>query len=87
MINPVKTIQIKGASEVLRLRLEAAATANFRSMNQEALARLERSFELEDALVTERDQQWIDEALAGKMRSGSIQRLRAIARKARAPHA
>lgn len=52
-------------------------------MNQEALARLERSFVLEDALATERDQRWVDEALAGPTRPGSIARLREIAAKAR----
>jgi hypothetical protein len=83
----VKTIQIKGASESLRIRLEQAASRNFRSMNQEALSRLEASFEMEDALATERDQKWIDEGLASKRVPGGIQRLREIARKARAVRA
>jgi hypothetical protein len=47
-----KTIQVKGASEELRLRLESSAERNFRSLNQEALARLEFSFEVEDALLS-----------------------------------
>ena len=79
-----KPIQIKGASEVTRERLKASAEANFRSMNQEALARLEASFVLEDALATARDQKWVDEALAAPMKPGSIKRLREIAAKARA---
>jgi hypothetical protein len=56
-------------------------------MNQEALARLERSFEIEDVLVTDRDQKWVAEALSSKMRPGSMERLRQIARKARSAKA
>ncbi len=80
----MKVIQIKGASPALRSRLSAAAEANFRSMNQEALHRLERSFELEDALVSKTHQAWVDEALAGRMKPGSVERLREIGSKARA---
>ncbi len=79
-----KTIQVKGASEELRLRLESSAERNFRSLNQEALARLELSFEIEDALLSKTHQKWIDEALAGALRPGSIQRLKRIAAKAKA---
>jgi hypothetical protein len=78
-----KTIQVKGASEELRSRLESSALRNFRSLNQEALARLEFSFDLEDALLHRTHQKWIDEALAGSLRPGSIQRLRRIAAQAR----
>ena len=77
------TIQVKGASEALRARLEESAEKNNRSLNQEALERLERSVELEDAMVNRRDQKWIDEAMAGEFRPGSIARLREIAAKAR----
>lgn len=79
-----KTIQVRGASEALRARLQVSATNNFRTVEQGALARLERSFEIEDALVSPTHQQWVDEALSGVIRSGSVKRLRAIARKARA---
>ncbi len=79
-----KTVQIKVDSATLRTRLEASANENFRTLDQEVLARLERSFEIEDALATRTHQQWVDEALAGEMRPGSMKRLRAIARKARA---
>ena len=79
-----KTIQVKVASETLRTRLQASASENFRTLDQEALARIERSFELEDALVSGTHQRWVDEALAGEMRPGSAKRLRTIARKARA---
>ncbi len=79
----MKVIQIKGVSPALRLRLSAAAEANSRSVNQEALHRLERSFELEDALVSSTQQAWVDEALAGQMKAGSVKRLREIASKVR----
>ena len=79
-----KTIQVKGASEELRSRLESSAERNFRSLNQEALARIEFSFDIEDALMTKTHQKWIDEALAGAFRPGSIARLKSIAAKAKA---
>ena len=79
-----KTIQVKGAPEELRSRLESSAERNFRSLNQEALARIAFSFEIEDALMTKTHQKWIDEALAGTFRAGSIARLKGIAAKAKA---
>ena len=78
-----KTIQIKSIQPLLRQRLDASAEGNRRSLSQEALARLERSFEIEDALATRAHQKWIDEALAGEFRKDSVDRLRAICRKAR----
>jgi len=78
-----KTIQVKGASEELRCRLATSAERNFRSLNQEALARLEFSFDIEDALMTKVHQKWIDEAMAAALRPGSIQRLKQIARRAK----
>jgi hypothetical protein len=77
------TIQLKGISETLYERLRASAKHNFRNVDQEVLAQLERSFELEDALATRTHQKWVDEALAGKLRAGSGQRLRSLAAKAR----
>ena len=79
-----KTIQVKGVSEELKSRLGSSAERNFRSLNQEALARLQFSFDVEDALLSQMHQKWIDEALAGKLRPGSIERLKRIAAKARA---
>ena len=78
-----KTIQVKGVSRELRERLEASAERNYRSLNQEALARIAFSFEMEDALATRSHQKWIDEAMAGPFRPGSIERLKRIAAKAR----
>ena len=57
-------ILLKGIPDDLHAQLEQEASANFRTLDQEALARLQRSFEIEAALHTQRDQQWIDEALA-----------------------
>ena len=79
----IKTIQVKGASDELRSRLESSAERNFRSLNQEALARLEFSFDLEDALLSKTHQKWVDEAMARAFRPGSIERLRRIAAKAK----
>ena len=56
------SIVLKDVPDDLRAQLEQEASANFRTLAQEALARLQRSFELE--MNTARDQQWIDEALA-----------------------
>jgi hypothetical protein len=78
-----KTIQVKGAPKELRERLETSAERNYRSLNQETLARLEFSFDVEDALASKVHQKWIDEAVAGTFRPGSISRLKQIAAKAR----
>ena len=58
------SLTLKNIPEDLRAQLENEAAANFRSLTQEALARLERTFEIDAALNTKRDQRWIDEALA-----------------------
>ena len=58
------SITLKDIPEDLHAQLKQVASANFRSVDQEALARLQRSFDLEVALDTERDQRWVDEALA-----------------------
>ena len=56
------SIVLKDIPDDLRGQLEQEASANFRTLDQEALARLQRSFDLD--LNTARDKQWIDEALA-----------------------
>lgn len=76
-------LQIKGNNPTLKSRLQASAERNNRSLNQEAIDRLERSFEIEDALATARDQKWIDEAMKAEFRPGNIARIRAICGKAR----
>jgi hypothetical protein len=77
------TIRIRGVSEELKARLESAAERNFRSLNQEALARLQASFDVEDALLTKAHQKCLDEAMAGTFHPGSIHRLKQIAIKAK----
>ena len=56
------SIVLKDIPDDLRGQLEQEASANFRTLDQEALARLQRSFDLD--LNTARDQQWVNEALA-----------------------
>jgi plasmid stability protein len=58
------SMTLKDIPEDLHAQLKQVASANFRSVDQEALARLQRSFDLEAAQNTERDQRWVDEALA-----------------------
>ena len=58
------SITIKKIPEDLHEQLKREAEANFRSLNQEVLARVERTFEIDAALNSKRDQKWIDEALA-----------------------
>ena len=77
-------LQVKGIPKELKARLAASAERHFRSINQEAMARIEMSFDIEDALVSKTQQTWIDEALAGKFRPGSLDRLRDLAAKAKA---
>ena len=57
-------ITLKNIPEDLHAQLKLEASANFRSLNQEALARLERSFEIDAALNTRRDQKSVNQALA-----------------------
>ena len=56
------SITLKQMLEHLRAVLKTEAQANYRSLEQEVLARLERSLDMDAA--TRRDQRWIDEALA-----------------------
>jgi hypothetical protein len=58
------SITIKSIPEDLHGQLKREAQANFRSLNQEVLARVERTFEIDAALNTKRDQKWIEEAIA-----------------------
>ena len=58
------SITIKDIPQDLHGQLKREAEANFRSLNQEVLARVERTFEIDAAMNTRRDQKWIDEALA-----------------------
>ena len=55
---------LKNIPAELHVQLKKEAEANYRSLTQEALFRLEMSFRIEEAFNTRRDQKWIDEALA-----------------------
>jgi hypothetical protein len=57
-------ILLKNMPEDLQAQLEQEASANFRTLDQEALARIAMSFQIQEAFSTRRVQGWIDEALA-----------------------
>jgi hypothetical protein len=76
-------LQVKGIPRELRERLEASAARNFRSLNQEALARIQFSFDAEDRSQAAQLNLLIGEGLRGKPHPGSVGRLRDIAAKAR----
>jgi hypothetical protein len=56
------TITLKRIPDHLHSVLKNEAQANYRSLEQEVMARLERSLDMDVATV--RDQKWIDEAMA-----------------------
>jgi plasmid stability protein len=58
------SITLKKIPMELHAQLKNEAAANFRSITQEAMSRLERTFQIDAAMTTKRDQQWIDEAIA-----------------------
>lgn len=58
------SVTINEIPELLHAQLKREAEANFRTVSQEVLARIERTFELDAVLNTKRDQKWIEEALA-----------------------
>jgi hypothetical protein len=76
-------LQVKGIPTELRERLVASATRNFRSLNQEALARIQFSFEVEDRRRAAELNLLVGEGLKGEPHAGSAERLREIAAKAR----
>jgi len=58
------SITLKDIPVELHAQLKNEAAANFRSITQEALSRIERTFQIDAVLNTKRDQRWIDEAIA-----------------------
>ncbi len=58
------SITLKDLPEDLHGQLKLEAEANFRSLAQEAIARLQRSFDIDAVLQSKRDQRLIDEAMA-----------------------
>jgi hypothetical protein len=60
----MSSIMLKDISDDLRAQLEQEAYANSRSLDEEALARIEMSFQIQKEFNAKRVQDWIDEALA-----------------------
>lgn len=58
------SITLKDLPADLHGQLKLEAEANYRSLAQEAVARLQRSLEVDAALKTRSDQRLVDEALA-----------------------
>ena len=58
------SITLKEVPDDLHAQLQQEASAHFRSLDGEVLARLQRSFDLDASRHTGRDQRWIDEAFA-----------------------
>jgi hypothetical protein len=58
------SVTIKDLPPDLHGQLKREAEANFRSLNQEVLARIQRSFEIEAAVNSKQVQKWINEAIA-----------------------
>jgi plasmid stability protein len=58
------SITLKDIPMELHAQLKNEAAANFRSITQEAMSRIERTFQIDAALNTRRDQRWINEAIA-----------------------
>jgi len=58
------SITLKDIPPDLHGQLKQEADANYRSLCQEALARIEMSFEMEEVFSTKRVQGWLDEAEA-----------------------
>ena len=56
------TITLKAVPKDLHGILKSEASANFRTLPEEVMARLQRS--LDSEMITRRDQRWVDEALA-----------------------
>lgn len=57
-------ITLKDIRVELHARWKDEAAADFRSITQEVMSRIERTFQIDAALNTRRDQRWIDEAIA-----------------------
>jgi plasmid stability protein len=78
------SIMLKDIPEGMHAHLKQEAAANFRSLTQEALARIELSFRMEEAFNTKRDEKWIQEALeSGPEEPLSRAKFDAVFRKAR----
>jgi hypothetical protein len=67
----MSSITLKDIPADLHAQLKREANANFRSLNQEAMARIQRSFDLDERFTTAAVNQLIDQAV----NSGPEQRL------------
>jgi hypothetical protein len=77
------SLTLKGIPSEIHERLKSSAGSNFRSITQEAFARLQMSFDMEEATATKLHQSWIDEAIAsGPARPASKNQWRQVRRRA-----
>jgi hypothetical protein len=60
----VASLTLKDIPAEIHERLKSSADSNFRSISQEAFARLQLSFDVEEAAATKLHQSWIDRAVA-----------------------
>ena len=58
------SLNLKDIPPDIHERLKISAGSNFRSITQEAFARLQLSFDVEEAAATRLHQSWIDQAIA-----------------------
>jgi len=58
------SLTLKDVPAEIHERLKSSATSNFRGITQEAFARLQLSFDVEEAAATKPHQSWIDQAIA-----------------------
>ena len=74
------SLTLKSIPQEIHERLKSSADSNFRSVTQEAFARLQMSFDIEEAAATKLHQSWIDEAVASgpprPARKGQWQQIR-----------
>lgn len=79
------SITLKDIPEALHAQLKHEAAANFRSLSQEAMARIQRSFDLDERLTTPVVDRLIQEALdSGPEEKLTREKFDAARRKARA---
>ena len=57
-------LQLRNIPAELYSRLQSSAAEHFRSCNQEVIARLDRSFDAEEAKMSALHARWVHEALA-----------------------
>jgi hypothetical protein len=62
MVLAMKNITLKAIPADLQAQLESEAASNFRSVEQEVLARVQRSFDLDDRLTTAQVNKWIQQS-------------------------